>query len=125
MDDAFLIAIFAIVFGSLLSGYLIWKIIDLIKYWITPNNSSYDEEKIDRIAKAFVKHKKDTERRLQNIEAIITDDHSIVSEDSVSRQLRDSQSHTNIEIEPKDSETKQKNVSAGNLNNMLHKKRKE
>jgi|GEM_PF-500780 hypothetical protein len=119
-----LIPIFGIVFGTLLVGYAFGKIVGLIKAWINRGNSSYDDEKIDRIAKAFIQHKKDTDRRLQNIEAIVTEDRP-ASLSSSKRPLSKSESHRSIEIEADevDKEQEEQKSGSGNLNNMLDKKR--
>lgn len=48
----------------------------LIKSWINRNynRSGMNEENFDRLARAFMQHKKEMQERVQNIEAIIADD---------------------------------------------------
>jgi hypothetical protein len=48
----------------------------LIKSWINRNNdrSGIDEEHFDRLARAFMQHKKEMTERVQNLESIIADD---------------------------------------------------
>lgn len=47
----------------------------LIKEWINRDkNSGVDEEGFDRLAKAFMQHKKEMQERVQNLEAIIAED---------------------------------------------------
>lgn len=119
-----LIPITGIVFGTLLVGYVFGKIVGLIKAWINRKGGSYDEEKIDRMAKAFIKHKKDTERRLQNLEAILTDDNP-KSGSTSKKQLNKRRSET-IEIDDRETDTDQQEESyKGNLQNMLNKKREK
>ena len=132
MEFQFLIPIFGIICGTLLTGVIFWKIFDVIKAWINRKNPSYDEEKIDRIAKAFIQYKKETERRLQNVEAIITDDEPKSVGTSSRRKLGPSKSHGRIEIDDNE-ETQQENASehpdreqnsnSGNLKNMLNQKK--
>src|SRR5699024_6633825 len=59
----------AIVFGSIVGIVAITFLFSLAKTWIKRNNSSYDEEKFDRLAKAFIRHKKETDRRLKKLES--------------------------------------------------------
>lgn len=70
----FIVAIVGIICGTALVGYTLGKIFGLIKAWINRNDRGYDEDTFNRLAKAFTQHKKDTERRLQNLEAIVTDE---------------------------------------------------
>lgn len=128
MEFEFLIPIFGIVCGTLLTGVIFWKIFDVIKAWINRKSPSYDEDKIDRIAKAFIQHKKETERRLQNIEAIVTDDEPKSVRSSSNHKLNESTTHSRIEIDEdkarEKSETSDTEESEGrNLENMLNKKR--
>lgn len=113
-----LIPITGIVFGTLLVGYVFGKIVGLIKAWINRKDGSYDEEKIDRMAKAFIKHRKDTERRLQNLEAILTEEET-KSRNRSKKQLNKGSAET-IEIDDQ-----QEVAYSGNLKNMLNKKREK
>lgn len=45
----------------------------LIKYWLN-RNDSLDNESFNRLAKAFMQHKKEMEQRVQDLEAIIADE---------------------------------------------------
>lgn len=118
-----LIPITGIVFGTLLVGYVFGKIVGLIKAWINRKGGSYDEEKIDRMAKAFIKHRKDTERRLQNLEAILTGEET-KSGSSSKKQLNKKSSET-IEIDDRETDSDQEEAYSGNLKNMLNKKREK
>jgi hypothetical protein len=49
----------------------------LIKAWINRNNHSQeevDEESFNRLAKAFMQHKKEMQERVQNLEAIVAEE---------------------------------------------------
>ncbi|MBN2731154.1 MAG: hypothetical protein JXR26_01875 [Balneolaceae bacterium] len=122
-EDAIIVAI---VFGSILGMIAIPMFINLAKKWIDRNSTSFDDEKFERLAKAFIQHKKETERRLQNIEAIVTDDEpkstSTSSSKSSPGELKKTQLHNQIEIDSNESEETKKNQKesdGGNLRNML------
>lgn len=69
--EEMVVALFAIVGGLAFTGYVFAKIVGLIKAWVDRNNSGIHADDFNRLAKAFMKHKKDSERRIQNLEAII------------------------------------------------------
>lgn len=69
-----------------------------------------DQEVFERLAKAFMRHKKESERRIQNLEAIIADDTN-----TAPSQIEESKS--TIEIE--DKEDQKSKSDNGNLSNML------
>lgn len=104
-----------------LIGYLAAKTFGLIKTWINRKKSGIPEEEFNRLARAFMEHKKDTRRRIKNLEAIIADeDLEDESQEELSQKQIDAPKQ-GIEIE--DSETsssgstgKEKN---SNLRNML------
>lgn len=104
-----------------LIGYLAAKTFGLIKTWINRKKSGIPEEEFNRLARAFMEHKKDTQRRIKNLEAIIADeDLEDESQEELSQKQIDAPKQ-GIEIE--DSETsssgstgKEKN---SNLRNML------
>lgn len=72
-DQEFVLAIIAITMGCGVLIVGITKITELIKTWVG-NNSEVDEESFNRLAKAFMQHKKRMEERMQNIEAVIAED---------------------------------------------------
>lgn len=110
-EDAIIVAI---VFGSIIGMITIPLLISLAKKWIDRNNSSYDEQKFERLAKAFIAYKKDSERRFQNLEAIITDDEPVSSKSS--KPLKENSKTIEIESNP---EKNKKESGDGNLRNML------
>lgn len=116
------VAVIGTIAGVGLVVFVFAKITGLIKAWIERNKGGYDEETFDRLAKAFMQYKKDTERRLQNLEAIVADDEPASS--GSGKQL--SEPHKTIEIEDAENEgageeKEQKKSDSGdrNLRNML------
>lgn len=110
-----------IVFGSIFGIVVVSQLISLAKKWIERNNSSFDEKAFDRLAKAFIKHKKESERRFQNLEAIVTEEEPAASQKSSDKKLKETQLHNTIEID-EDSAESEKNrgkSDSGNLRNML------
>lgn len=103
-----------------LVGFLAAKTFGLIKAWINRNKNSIPEEEFDRLAKAFMQYKKNTERRLQNLEAIISEEGSEKSSDTQSNSKQIEAPKQNIEIEDQETE-EEKNQSgdSNNLRNML------
>lgn len=117
-EDAIIVAI---VFGSILGMIAIPMLISLAKKWVERNNTSYDDEKFERLAKAFISHKKDMERRIQNLEAIISEEEP-ASPASAGKQnpKLEAKEHSPIEIDTdEDSGEKQYESKDGNLRNML------
>lgn len=112
--NEFIVAVVAIVFGTTFTAFVLYQIIGLIKAWSNRKDSTFDEEAFDRLARAFIKHKKDTERRLQNMEAIVTDE----EEFEAGRQELD-KPQKSIEIEKSEAEKEKKQSNSGNLRNML------
>lgn len=100
-----------------LVGYLAAKVFGLIKAWINRNNNSIPEEEFNRLAKAFMKYKKDTEQRLQNLEAIISEEDTSGSQ-SESKQIKAPKE--SIEIEDRETEEQEsQSDDPNNLRNML------
>ncbi len=107
------------VFG--LVGYMSAKIFGLIKTWINRKKGGVPEEEFNRLAKAFVNYKKETQRRLQNLEAIIADEHdedteTVSQDDKTSPQIE--APNKTIEIEDTEKE-KARSDNGNNLRNML------
>lgn len=73
--EEFVLAIIAMVMGSVVLIVGITQISKLIRSWLNRNNNAqFSDEEFSRLAKAFMQHKKDMERRVQNIEALITEE---------------------------------------------------
>ena len=102
-----------------LVGYLAAKTFGLIKTWINRNKNSIPEEEFERLAKAFVQHKKNTEQRLQNLEAIISEqDSENPSEIDNKKQIEAPKKSIEIDDEESDKESS-KPGNSNNLRNML------
>lgn len=114
--EEMVVAVIATVGGVGLLGFIIARITGLIQSWINRNKGGYDEETFNRLAKAFMQHKKDTERRLKNLEAIIAE------EDDSGKTKQISEPKQTIEIEDDErqpEEKKNKNNDGDKLRNML------
>lgn len=111
--EEMVVAIIGTVAGVGLFGFIIARVTGLIKAWIERNKGGYDEDTFNRLAKAFMEHKKETERRLRNLEAIVTDDEF----ESSSGEHRLTEPQQTIEIE--DEEETQQEPGDRNLRNML------
>jgi len=118
--EEFVISIIAIVMGSAVVIVGISKFAGLIKSWINRGKSNLDEETFDRLARAFMQHKKDTERRLQKLESIINEDAPKQKTGTIDKSKRVEATGKSIEIEDRDSEKdKSKQDKDSNLRNML------
>lgn len=115
--EEMVVAIIGTVMGVGLLGFVIAKVSGLVKAWIERDQNSYSDEAFNRLGKAFMEHKKMTERRLQNLEAIVADED--LGTGSGAGQL--SEPHSTIEIEDEDEEDRPKEQRSGdgNLRNML------
>lgn len=115
-----IVALVGTIAGVGLIGYLSAKIFGLINAWINRNNNSIPEESFNRLAKAFMEYKENTERRLQNLEAIISEEDSGSSSSSENKSKQIEAPREPIEIE--DRETEEEETQSGNdtnLRNML------
>lgn len=110
--EEMIVALVGAIGAFALVGYLAAKIIDLIKSWVNRNSSGIPEEHFNRLAQAFMDHKKETRRRLQNLEAIISD------EDSSSSAKQLEEPRQSIEINDAE-ENNVSETSDGDLRNML------
>lgn len=72
--EEFILSIMGIIAGTLVISLGIAKISGLIKAWIERDKNRYDEETFNRLAKAFMEHKKEMERRVNNLESIAADE---------------------------------------------------
>lgn len=111
--NEFIVAIVAIVFGTAFTGFVLYLIFSTIKNWINRKGGSIDEEYFDRMAQAFIEHKKNSERRLQNLEAIVTGD------EVESNQLELDEPEQTIEIERKETIEEKKGNDDNKLKNIL------
>lgn len=118
--EEMLVAIIGTIAGVGLLGFVIAKITGLIKAWINRNKGGYDEETFNRLAKAFMQHKKDTERRLKNLEAIIAEEEHETAEKT--RQISEPKSTIEIEDDERESQSESESdeqTADNKLRNML------
>lgn len=69
-----LVPIVGITAGCLLTGYVFTKLVNLIKYWIDHRHSDSDE--VEYLLQEFNDYKHSVERRLQNLETIISEENA-------------------------------------------------
>lgn len=108
------IAIVSVISATIFGIYIISKITGLIKTWINRNNNTYSDEEFEKLARAFVQHKKEIVKRIQNLEAIVTDEST-----ESSKKLQEERKSIEIESEDSNQKEKKKESSGGNLRNML------
>lgn len=114
--EEMVVALVGAIGAFILVGYLAAKTFGLIKTWISRNNNSISGEEFDRLAKAFMQYKKDSERRLRNLEAIISEEDLKSSSDTQSGSKQIDAARRNIEI--KEQEPGKENSQKGNSNNL-------
>lgn len=112
------VIIVAIVFGTLLGIVSLVLISNIIKTWIkrgSPGKLSDNKEFLS----ALREFKMNTERRLSNLEAIVTDDerNTAKRQDAVPQSGK---SDTNLDIELESLSEEEKAPQKGNLRNMLN-----
>lgn len=72
-----LVALIFIGFGTIFGCLVLWKLYHTIKSSIQKDQPSISEDDFDRLARAFIQHRKKINNRVQNIEAIIAHDDNI------------------------------------------------
>jgi hypothetical protein len=112
-----LIGLVAVIGGLGLTAFIFGSIFNLIRARINRNNM--DEEAFNRLARAFSKHKKDSERRIQNLEAIIAGDEAEPQLNSAPQSLQDDTATRSIEIEDAEPVKRKAETDGNNLRNML------
>ena len=116
------IAIVAIVFGSITTIVFLGIVGGLIKTWIKSRNSPEDITKNKEFLSALRDFKEKTERRISNLETIVSEDRQIDS-GSKSERKTDSKKTEHaraVEIEMNDESRSEESKSTGNLRNMLN-----
>lgn len=119
--EEMVVALVASIGGIVMIGFIFAKITGLIKAWINRNNNSIPEEQFNRLAKAFMEHKKETQRRLKNLEAIAANEDTARESDSTNDSSKQIEApKDSIEIEDRDTEKEQsQSDNDNNLRNML------
>lgn len=100
-------------------GYLSTKVFGLIKMWINRKKGSVPEEEFNRLAKAFMEHKKETQRRLQNLEAIASEKEDSSSSGSAESDKQVEAPNKEIEFEERPSQKEESQSGDSNFRNML------
>jgi hypothetical protein len=118
----FIIAALAIIAGTGLTGYIFMNIFKLIRSWIGGSNGGVPEEEFNRLARAFMEHKKDSQRRIQNLEAIISEEDPTkgVKQEKTPNQIEAPKESIEFDDSENVSEEKESNDNnKNNLRNML------
>ncbi|MBO6793496.1 MAG: hypothetical protein JJ895_06270 [Balneolaceae bacterium] len=113
-EEELVLIIVAIVFGTGFAAFIMYNIFSLIRAAIERKNPSSSDLN-PQFFRALADFKKTTERRLNNVEAILTDleeDQILVSDKS--------ESTGDIEIEDVEQREEVKKSDDGNLRNMLN-----
>lgn len=109
----FIVAMVLILFGTVLGCMLLWKLAMVIQHSIKKNNTVEHDEAFDRLALAFIQFKKDMERRMTNVEAIIAN-----NDDEVSSQTLNEPTYKSIEIDESESMKENQNKGSNMSNNL-------
>lgn len=113
-EQEFIIALAAIVGGIGFAIFIFYNIFNLIQSWINRKSGSSSQEINPQFFKALGEFKKNTERRLTNLESIVTEldeERYLVSE---------SDDAPKIEIEDEKIRSTSEKGESGNLKNMLN-----
>lgn len=111
------VAIVAIVFGSVLTIVFMGIVGSIIKTAIKRKSGNLSENK-DFLA-ALREFKENTDRRLSNLEAIVTDEETPVRS-SVKKQGKKTEQKSAIEIEIDNQADEEEQKESGKLKNMLN-----
>ncbi|MFD2531088.1 hypothetical protein [Gracilimonas halophila] len=113
--EEFVIAMVAIVGGLGFAGFLFWNIFSLIRQWI--NKKSGNSDINPQFFKALGEFKKNTERRIANLETIVSD---LEEERYRLDETHDTMGDIEIEEEEVRSSSNKGKDDDGNLRNMLN-----
>lgn len=118
------VAIVAIVFGSILSIVFLGVVGSIINSWIKKKNSSEDITKNKEFLSALRDFKEKTERRISNLEEIVSEDREWNKEASREKSLHQNEKKeehsSSLEIEIDEEARSGSSKSSGNLRNMLN-----
>lgn len=118
--EEMVVALVASIGGIIMVGFIFAKITGLIKAWINRNNNSIPEEQFNRLAKAFMEHKKETQRRLKNLEAIAAGEDTSTNAQTNEQSKQIDAPKGSIEIEDRDEQKEQSQSDTdSSLRNML------
>ncbi len=114
-EEEFILALFAIITGVGLTGFFLYNVFSLIKTWINGKNNTGSGDINPQFFKALGEFKKTTERRIANLEAIVSE----IEEEKI-RITDSSDSLGEISIEDNEVRSTSKNDDKSNLRNMLN-----
>lgn len=66
-----LIPLILVVFGTILGALGLWKVFHMVKTSINRERTSISEHDFDRLARAFIQHKKEMHQRVHHLESMI------------------------------------------------------
>lgn len=75
-----LIVLILVGFGTVLGALGLWKVFHMVKNSVNRERTSISEHDFDRLARAFIQHKKDMQQRVHHLESMV--DESSPSGDS-------------------------------------------
>lgn len=117
------IAVLSIIFGSIVSIVFLGVVGGIIKAWIK-NKSGKNLSENEEFLSALREFKEKTDRRLNNLETIVTDEREsdFLSERSEEKKLRTEKQndHLEIELEDEPENDKESGSGSGKLKNMLN-----
>ncbi len=114
-EEEFILGLVAIVFGIGLTGFFLHNVFGIIKAWISRKSSASSGDINPQFFKALGEFKKTTERRISNLESIVSE----LEEEKI-RIPEASESLGEITIENKEVRATQKKEDDSNLRNMLN-----
>lgn len=110
--------IVAIVFGTVLAIVFLGVLSSIINNWIKRGSDSKDITKNKEFLVALREFKEKTDKRLANLEAIVSDEQ--ISQTQEKKQVSGKEPSRSIEIELDDEPEPKKSANSGNLRNMLN-----
>lgn len=115
-EDVFIVAI---VFGSIVSIVFLSIIGSIIKAWVKKGSSKNLSENQEFLS-ALREFKEKTDKRLSNLEAIVTDEKPSSKKKSETKELPEKGQKSAIEIEIENDDKKESQKESGKLRNMLN-----
>ncbi len=120
-DHLDIVSLVSVIFGCWVAVVFIHGFFKLLRTWINRNKSTYDEEKFDRLAKAFIRFKKETERRMKQIEAASESSNAQPAAPHVKERTKHDRNRGRIEMDQDDTAVNKKHTAeSGTLKNMLN-----
>jgi len=115
------IAVLSIIFGSVVSIVFIGVVGGIIKTWVK-NKSGTNLSENEEFLSALREFKEKTDRRLSNLETIVTEEHesNMLSEKSEEKSSGKEKQNDHLEIELDEEPENEKQAGSGKLKNMLN-----